>query len=254
MRRSELLMGTMIAIDIADPLPQHRLAALADDFYAFMREVDARFSTYRPDSEVCRVDRGELAASAASADLREVLVGCARLWRETDGYFDEYATGRLDPSGYVKGWAAEVASARLAAAGSVNHLVNAGGDVRVRGEPVPGQPWHVPLRHPWHADGAFAVLALRDAGVATSGTYERGFHVIDPRTGRPAQGLRSVTVVGPDSSLADAYATAAVAMGMAGIDWLAGLSGYEVAVVTEDGRGFCSAGLPMVAVEDAIAP
>jgi len=191
------------------------------------------------------MDRGELDLPDGSPDLRDVHESCAQLWRDTDGFFDVYATGRLDPSGYVKGWAAEVASARLAAAGSVNHLVNAGGDVRVRGGPRPGEAWHVPLRHPWDGDGAFLILAVTDAGIATSGTYERGFHVVNPRTGKPARALRSVTVVGPDLGVADAYATAAVAMDRPGLDWLARLPGHEVAVVTEDGEGFCSAGLPI---------
>ena len=237
-------MGTMVALDIADDLPDAVIERLADDFYAWMTEVDARFSTYKHDSEISRMDRGELLLRDGSPYLREVHETCADLWRDTDGYFDVYATGRLDPSGYVKGWAAEVASARLAAAGSVNHLINAGGDVRVRGEPRAGERWQVPLRHPWQGDGAFLVLSVADAGVATSGTYERGFHVVDPRTGEPAQALRSVTVVGPDLGRADAYATAAVAMGRAGLDWLARLPGHEVAVVTEDGEGFCSPGLP----------
>ena len=240
-------MGTMVALDIADPLPAAVLERLADDLFAWMRDVDARFSTFRADSEVCRTERRELAPADRSPHFVDVLESCAELWRETDGYFDVYATGRLDPSGYVKGWAAEVASARLASAGSHNHLVNAGGDVRVRGGPRPGERWRVPLRHPWNGDGAFLILAVTDVGVATSGTYERGFHVVDPRTGRPAHGLRSVTVVGADLGRADAYATAAVAMARAGVDWLAGLDGYEVAVVTEDGDGFCSAGLPVCA-------
>ncbi len=247
-------MGTMVAVDIADPLPPAVLERLADDFYTWMREADARFSTYRTDSEVCRMDRGELLLRDGSPDLREVHESCADLWRDTDGFFDVYATGRLDPSGFVKGWAAEVASARLASAGSLNHLVNAGGDVRVRGEPRLGQRWRVPVRHPWQDDGAFLILAVTDTGVATSGTYERGFHVVDPRTGRPARALRSVTVVGPDLGRADAYATAAVAMGRRGLDWLARLSGYEVAVVTEDGEGFCSAGLPIAAEAVADVP
>jgi FAD:protein FMN transferase len=245
-RRVEEVMGTMVAVDLADPLPTATLAALADDVFAWMREVDRRFSTYRADSEVCRLDRGELTVEDGSPYLREVLDVCARLWRDTDGYFDVYATGRLDPSGYVKGWSAEVASARLVAAGSTNHFVNAGGDVRVRGCSAPGQPWHVAIRHPWQRDGAYLVVAGTDLAVATSGTYERGCHVVNPRTGEPAAALRSVTVVGPDLAVADAYATAGVAMGLPGLDWLARLPGYEVAVVTEDGRGFRSPGLPEV--------
>ncbi|NJC63084.1 FAD:protein FMN transferase [Planosporangium flavigriseum] len=247
-------MGTMIAIDLADPLPEATLAALADDFFSWMREVDRRFSTYKPDSEVCRLHRGELPPAQWSDHLREVLDACARLWRDTDGYFDVYATGPLDPSGYVKGWAAEVASARLVAGGSTNHFINAGGDVRVRGCPAPGERWHIPIRHPWQHDGAYLVVAGNDLAIATSGTYERGFHVVNPRTGEPAQALRSVTVVGPDLAVADAYATAGVAMSMAGLPWLAALPGYEVAVVTEDGQGFRSPGLPEVPASIFTAP
>jgi thiamine biosynthesis lipoprotein len=246
LRRVEQIMGTAISLEIADPLPPGEAAALSDGVFAWMREVDARFSTYRADSEVSRLDTGDLAADDASAHVRDVLATCADLWRDTDGYFDVYATGRLDPSGYVKGWAVQVASDRLTAAGAVNHCVNAGGDVRVRGHARPGEPWRVGVRHPWEATRVCFVLAGADLGVATSGTYERGQHVVDPRRGGPATGLRSVTVTGPDLGRADAYATAAVAMGPAGLDWLATLpaGGYESAAVTDDGRCFRSDGLP----------
>jgi len=243
LRRVEQIMGTGISLDLADDLPG--LDVLADEVFAWLRLVDARFSTYQPDSEVCRLDRGELALADASADLRFVLDRCADLWRETGGYFDAYATGRLDPSGYVKGWAVQVASDRLLAAGAVNHCLNAGGDVRVRGRPAPGQAWRVGVQHPWQAHAVCQVVVGTDLAVATSGTYERGTHVVDPHTGEPAGALRSVTVVGADLGTADAYATAAVAMGLGGLGWLARLDGYEAAAVTEDGRSFRSDGLPV---------
>jgi FAD:protein FMN transferase len=246
LRRVDGLMGTMIALHLADDLPRPALEILADDFYAWMHDVEARFSPFKDDSEVCRFGRGELAAVDASQDLRDVLVDCDEARRVTDGFFDVYATGAFNPSGYVKGWSAEIASARLAEAGSVNHLVNAGGDIRVRGCPEPGELWHIPIRHPWRHDGHFLLVAVTDAAVATSGTYERGFHVLNPRTGEPAADLRSVTVVGPHLGRADAYATAAVAMGLPGLEWLARLDGYESAVVTEDGQGYSSPGVPSV--------
>jgi thiamine biosynthesis lipoprotein len=240
LHRVEHIMGTAISLDIATPVP----ASLVDDVFDWMREVDARFSTYREDSEVNRLERGELCTADASADLRSVLASCAGLWRDTDGFFDAYATGRLDPSGYVKGWAVQVASDRLVAAGAVDHCLNAGGDVRVRGCPRPGEPWRIGIRHPWDPRATCFVLAGTDVAVATSGTYERGAHVINPRRGAPATGLRSVTVTGPDLGRADAYATAALAMGEAGLRWLAHLSGYESAAIADDGRCFRSAGLP----------
>jgi thiamine biosynthesis lipoprotein len=245
-RHAEHVMGTVVSIELADDLPAAALSGMIDDTCAWLHEVDQRFSTYRADSEVCRFRDGRLKLEECSADLRHVLDACADLWRDTEGYFDAYAGGPLDPSGYVKGWCVEIASERLFAAGSRRHYINAGGDVRMRGSSADGSPWRVGIRHPWEADKVSWVLSMTDGAVATSGTYERGAHVWNPRTGKPAAGLRSVTVVGADLALADAYATAALAMGESGIAWLAKLAadGFESAVVADDGRAFSSAGLP----------
>jgi thiamine biosynthesis lipoprotein len=245
-RHVEHVMGTAVSIDLADDLPADVLADMIRDACAWLHEVDERFSTYKETSEVNRFQRREITLAELSPDMRHVLDACADLWRETGGYFDAYACGPLDPSGYVKGWSVEVASARLAAAGSTRHYINAGGDVRIRGCAAGGVPWRVGIRHPWEADRLSWVLSVTDGAVATSGTYERGDHVRNPRTGKPASGLRSVTVVGPDLARADAYATAGLAMGVTGISWLAerAAEGYDSAVVTDDGRAFTSAGLP----------
>ncbi|MDG4827277.1 FAD:protein FMN transferase [Asanoa sp. WMMD1127] len=236
-------MGTMISVELATG----GSAALLDEVFAWFDEVDARFSTFKAGSEVCRFDRGELALADASADFRSVLSRCADLWGETDGYFDGYATGRLDPSGFVKGWSVQVASDRLLAAGATDHCVNAGGDVRVRGHAPSGRPWRIGIRHPWNARAACHVVSGTDLAVATSGVYERGHHVVDPRRGRPSTGLRSVTLIGPDLGTADAYATAALAMGPAGVRWLGDLVGYDCVVVTDEGRKLTSPALSVAA-------
>jgi FAD:protein FMN transferase len=243
LRRTEVVMGTVAIVELRDPLPPGAAERLADDAFAWLHEVDRRFSTYRADSEVNRLDRGELRIEECSNDLRHVLDECSRLWRETNGYFDAYATGRLDPSGYVKGWAVRVASERLAAAGAGNHLVDAGGDLQTRGCPAPGQLWRIGIRHPWQRDRVGWVLSGHDLAIATSGTYERGLHVVDPRTGARPDELRSVTVVGRDLAEADAYATAAMAMGRSGLAWLAQRDGYESAVICSDQTSYTSPGL-----------
>jgi FAD:protein FMN transferase len=248
MHRVEMLMGTAIAVDVAHAPPGVDAAALVAQAFEWFDEVDRRFSTYKPDSEVCRIDRGELRPDEFSEDMRTVLAAGERMRIETGGYFDVHANRRLDPSGYVKGWSVQVASDRLIEAGLVNHCINAGGDVRVRGVSDDGEPWRVGIRHPWQPDKVAWVVAGSDLAVATSGTYERGLHVLDPFTGQPASSLRSVTVTGPDLAFADAYATAAVAMNERGLDWLATLDGYECAVVTERGDAFRSDGLPAVAI------
>jgi len=240
LRFVEQIMGTAITICLADAGADR---AHADGAFDWLREVDERFSPFLDTSEVSRVNRGE--PMEPSADLETVRRACAELRDATAGYFDAYATGPFDPCGYVKGWSAEVASGRLAAAGVTDHWINAGGDVRVRGRSASGEPWRIGIQHPWERDRYAWVLAVTDAAVATSGTYERGLHVVDPFTGRAADALASVTVVGPDLGVADAYATAAMAMGLAGLDWLAGLDGYESAAITADGRAFRSPGLPV---------
>ena len=249
MHRVEMLMGTAIAVDVAHPPPGVDTAALVTKVFEWFDEVDRRFSTYKPDSEVCRIDRGELTPEDFSDDMRTVLAAGEEMRIRTGGYFDVYADRHLDPSGYVKGWSVQVASDRLLAAGVRNHCVNAGGDVRVRGVSNDGEPWRVGIRHPWQSDKVAWVVAGSDLAVATSGTYERGLHVLDPFTGRPASFLRSVTVTGPDLAIADAYATAAVAMNDRGLNWLATMDGYESAAVTERGDAFRSDGLPVVPID-----
>ena len=229
------VMGTVVSIDVRGPSID---GSVVDDVVAHLYDIDARFSTYRPDSEVSRLGRGEIAIDDASPDLRYVLTQCERLRIESGGVFDvRYrGDGVIDPSGFVKGWAVDEAALALEAAGARDYAINAGGDVIARGEPEPGQPWRVGIRHPDRADAVAAVLAIRDLAVATSGAYERGDHIHDPRGGHALAGLASVTVVGPSLTLADAYATTAFALGTEGPDWVARHSGYGVYAITDDGR------------------
>jgi thiamine biosynthesis lipoprotein len=232
-RRTEVrhIMGMPIGIDLVDAGDVDVEAA-----FDWLRHVDATFSTYRDDSDVSRLARGEVTIGECRPEVDEVLSRCLALERETGGFFSARPAGRLDPSGYVKGWAIDGAAARLAAAGATRFCINAGGDVVARGRPDPGRPWRVGVRHPEATDQLAAVLAVEDLAVATSGEYERGAHIIDPHTGRPPVGLLSVTIVGPDLATADAYATAAFAMGADGPAWTAGLDGYDAMCVTSDRR------------------
>ncbi len=158
------------------------------------------------------------------------------LARKTRDFFSVRPTGRLDPSGLVKGWAVAGAAERIAGLGTENFCINAGGDIVTRGRPEPERSWRIGIRHPEDLDQLAAVLAVEDLAVATSGHYEQGAHIVDPHTGRPPTGLRSVTIVGPDLATADAYATAAFAMGADGPAWTATLSGYEAMCITSDYR------------------
>jgi thiamine biosynthesis lipoprotein len=223
-------MGMPIGIDVRDA------GVDIEPAFAWLREVDATFSTYREDSEISRLDRGELTVADCRPEVDEVLRRCLELERATGGYFSVRPAGRLDPSGLVKGWAVAGAARRLEAAGAQRFCINAGGDVVARGRPEPDRPWRVGIRHPEAHERLAAVVAVENLAVATSATYERGAHILDPHTGRPPTGLLSVTVVGPDLTTADAYATAAFAMGAGGPAWTATLAGYDTLCITDDHR------------------
>lgn len=225
--RVEQIMGTAIGIDLRDDsVPE----AAIDAAFESLRRADAQFSTYRPDSEVSRLGRGEIALEACSLELRRVMALAEQLREDSGGHFDvrgHRVDGGLDPSGVVKGWAVEEAAWVLDGAGARNYSINAGGDVVVRGGPAPGEPWRIGIRHPLRADAIAHVVELHDGAVATSGAYERGEHITDPLTAAAPRDWLSVTVVGPSLTMADAYATAAFAMGSAGLAWVERHPGYR---------------------------
>jgi thiamine biosynthesis lipoprotein len=228
-------MGMPVSVQIRDAARGGCDEAAAAVF-AWLHRVDALFSTYRAGSEVCRIDRGELDPRDADPAVVAVLARCDALREETGGYFDARAGGRLDPSGLVKGWAVERAAALLEDAGSRDFCIDAGGDIVVRGR------WRVGIRHPYRRRKVAAVIELADAAIATSGTYERGPHIRDPHTGAPALHTLSVSVTGPDLGTADAYATAAFAMGADGPAWTAGLGGHAAMTILPGGRVLTTAG------------
>jgi thiamine biosynthesis lipoprotein len=132
----------------------------------------------------------------------------------------------------------------LIEAGLRNFALNVAGDMRLRGRAVPEPCWSVGIQHPLEPSSIAAVVEANDLAVATSGAYARGDHVIDPHTGRPPVGVLSVTIAGPELATADAYATAAFAMGEAGIHWTARLRGYEAMTILADERVLSTPGFP----------
>lgn len=235
--RVEQIMGMPIVVELrdddADPIA-------LDHVFDWFRWVDTTFSTYKDDSEISRLARGELALPHACPEVRDVLRRCDELRLETRGYFDARASGILDPSGLVKGWSIDRAASMLDEAGLRSFAVNAGGDMRLR-----GGPWRIGIQHPRERDRVAAVVEATDLAVATSGAYARGDHVLNPYTGHPPTGILSVTVVGDELATADAYATAAFAMGgEAASHWVARLRGYEAMIILEDDVVLATGGFP----------
>ncbi len=228
----ELVMGMAVSIDVRDDvgslgdgsghLAINAVAAVVD----WLHHVDATFSTYKIESPISRLGMGLATLDEMPAEVIEVLALCEELRDDTNGAFDALVVpapngSLLDPSGVVKGWSIERAAAILEAHGLRNFCINAGGDIAIRGEIRPGEPWRIGIRHPDLPDKSAAVLmGSGRLAVATSATYERGAHIIDPATNEPTADLASVTIVGPDLTYADAYATAVFVMGVDGLNWL----------------------------------
>ena len=273
----EHIMGTAISIAAPDHTDPALFAAAARAAYDRLRHADEVFSLYKPDSPASRIRDGRLPLTDLPAhpdgdEIREVLALCAQLHRASRGAFDAWNVGdppAFDPSGAVKGWAAEHAARLLAEHGLAHYALNAGGDVRVHGGTGEGGgsgdaggdgrdgsgpdadagagaaaavPWRVGVTDPHRPGNTLTVVELAEGAVATSGTAERGLHVYDPRTRRPATALAQVTVTGPDLALADGYATAALALAGAARPaeahaWLTALAehtGYQALTVDAD--------------------
>ncbi|WML84493.1 FAD:protein FMN transferase [Streptomyces sp. VNUA74] len=240
-------MGTVFSIDVRGGEPAAVRAAL-DEAVAQLRRADEVFSTYREDSQVSRLARDEVAVGECAPEVAEVLGLAAEAERVSEGWFSTRYRGRLDPTGIVKGWAVECAARRLASAGATGVSLNGGGDVQLLGTPGSGRPWRVGVSDPLRPGGLAAVVSAAGAAelaVATSGSAERGAHVVDPRTGRSAvTDLLSVTVVAPRLTWADCWATAAFAMGSReGLRWLESLPGVEGLLITAGDEVRCTGGL-----------
>jgi thiamine biosynthesis lipoprotein len=220
-------MGTVFSFAFGGSVGASVLRAVE----AELDRIDHVFSTYRADSEVARLGRGELAWAAASAEVHEIAELCAAASTLTSGRFDAYYAGRFDPTGLVKGWAVARASDLLIAAGSTRHLVSGGGDILAVADSAADEPWRIGI-----ADGTrvSATLTAHTLAVATSGNTERPGEIVDPTTGQPAMTLKSVSVVGPDVVIADVLATAIVACREPHPPWLAELADYRVFVTTAD--------------------
>ncbi|HEV7208126.1 MAG TPA: FAD:protein FMN transferase [Mycobacteriales bacterium] len=230
-------MGTVFSFDVRGQFDATAFAGVLERLH----EWDAVFSTYRIDSAVSRLNRGEVSVDDCPADVARVLALCGQAAERTDGWFSAWAGGVLDPSGIVKGWAVQQASELLRAAGGSAHIVNGGGDIQSA-----GGPWRFGITDPQDSRRLLTVVGGVDLAVATSGSAERGNHILNPFTRRPATDLLSVTVVGPSLTDADVYATAAFAMGDAARDWLKTLEGYGALVVGRDGAMWRTPDLPEV--------
>ena len=224
MKQLQLLMGMPITVEVVDP---NVTEAATENVFAFFRYVDDTFSTYKEQSEISKINRGELGEEAYSDDMKTILALSEQTKQETRGYFDIRHNGIVDPSGIVKGWAILQAAQMLQDAGWRNFYIDAGGDIQVAGTKG-GHPWRIGIRNPFNRSENVKVLTITDKGIATSGTAIRGQHIYDPhRPDTSIEDIVSLTVIGPNIYEADRFATAAFAMGKKGISFIEQFPEFE---------------------------
>ena len=226
MRETRQIMGMPVTIEICGAgASQDQL----EKAFSYFTSIDARFSTYKGDSEISRINRGEIALGDYSPEMKDVFALAEKTKRETNGYFDiRTPGGLLDPSGIVKGWAIRNAAELLRSLGHEHFYVEAGGDIETSGKNAEGKEWRIGIRNPFNAEEIVKVVYPRGKGIATSGTSVRGAHIYDPHAKQPvASSVVSLTVIGPDVYEADRFATAAFAMGERGISFIGSLEGFE---------------------------
>lgn len=178
--------------------------------------------------------KSTLQAAVARIDHRKVQV-------QGNTVFLPEAGMALGLGGIAKGYGIDRAVAVLRARGLTRFIVDGGGDLYIAGEKAPGVPWTIGLRHP-RGGPLLGEVPVRDAAVVTSGDYERFFelggrryhHILDVRTGLPARQSVAVSLIAPDATTADAWATGLFVLGPAGLDRLP--AGISAAVFTADGR------------------
>ncbi len=231
-------MGTVASIHVHDHVSPDVAESAVGATWAELERLEGIFSTFRPTSEISRVNRHEQELLDCSAEVIEVLDACTWLEHASDGAFTirpDGPDGRIDPAGFVKGWASERAASRLDEHGLRHWFLAVGGDLLVRGRPRHGGPWTIAIADPLERGHAAAAVQVTEGAVATSGTSERGQHLWGA-DGRPVDVHASVTVLGPSLAWADAFATTACALGAAGIEWVCRFPGYRAFAIGHDGQ------------------
>ncbi len=250
MKQTRLMMGMPITVEVVDAgTTEQALEAV----FAYFDYVDRKFSTYKEDSEISRINQHALRPEQFSEDMRTIFALAEETRQETDGYFDIAHNGMYDPSGIGKGWAIQQAADLLRRKGYCDFYVEAGGDIQAMGRNRRGQNWRVGIRNPFNLNEIVKVLTLTNAGVATSGTYIRGQHIYNPKqNGDLVTDVVSLTVIGPDIYDADRFATAAFAMGREGIAFVESLEGFEGYMIDREGQATLTTGFSRYVDNDTV--
>ncbi len=234
MKKTEWIMGLPITIEILDSKTDENIF---NEIFSYFHKIDNRFSTYKEDSEISKINKGEEKEDYYSSEMRNILTLCEQTRLATNGFFDIHRKdGSLEPAGLVKGWAIFEVAKKLHSKGFHNFYIEAGGDIQVSGKNENDEEWIVGIRNPFKRDEIIKKITLHDTAIATSGTYFRGNHIYNPKDRDcDITDIVSLSVIGPNIYEADRFATAAFAMGKDGIIFIENLEGYEGYMVDKEG-------------------
>jgi thiamine biosynthesis lipoprotein len=232
MRKTATIMGMPVIIEIID---RNVREEIFDKIFDYLTLVDECFSTYKKNSEITLYNEGKIEYENLSDEMKDVLKLCEEMKDKTEGYFDIVYESKTDPSGLVKGLAIHNACEILRREGYKNFYVEIAGDIEIAGLNSEGEKWSIGIRNPFDKKENIKVVYLKDRGIATSGNYERGKHIYNPKEHRQADEVASMTVIGPDVYLADCYATACFAMGERGIYFIEKLPDFEGYMIDNKG-------------------
>jgi thiamine biosynthesis lipoprotein len=221
-------MGMPITVDI----PECGDSAVFEKVFERFKQIDTRFSSYKNNSELSKYQRGEITENNLSTEFKKVMNACKEASRSTDGYFTAYYSGKYDPSGYVKGWAIAEAGKLIEKNGFKTYCIGAGGDILARSDSA--KIWDIGIQDPKNKREILGKLSISNGAVATSGNYERGDHIINPKTGERANELLSVSVAGRDIIMADILATATFAEGLTGLIMVEESENYEALAIDKN--------------------
>ena len=186
-------------------------------------------------------------ASVARIDYRKVLLDPA-----THSVMLQDKGMRMNLAGILQGYGVRRAQALMRQMGIQGGLINGSGDVSCWGRQADGSLWRIAIGDPAHPQSVSSWLTVSDVAVVTAGNYEQYFtvngkyygHIIDPKTGYPATGLRSVTIICPDVELADGLDEVVFVKGPeAGLAFINTLKGVDCTLITNDGRTLTSRGM-----------
>lgn len=243
MKKTKIIMGMPVTVNIVEGKSSPKFIEVLKKVFTYFEFVDKKFSPFKKNSELSLINQNKIGPQDYSLEMHEVLRLCEQTNKESEGYFDIHTKkGMIDTSGIVKGWAILNASKIIDSCGFKNYFIDAGGDIQASGVNEKGKKWSIGIRNPFNKAQIVKVISASNMGVATSGNYERGLHILNPKTSKQADEIASITVVGENVYEADRFATAVFSMGKQGINFIEMRQGLEGYMIDKEGIATCTSG------------